>query len=187
MKLYYLIILSSYIKWVDPGWCHGLIYIHHLHRMSANRVIKVADFGLSEDIYTNAYYRQSKTDTTVKLPVKWMPPESIADGIFTEKSDIVSVTCKAYYYILWHCTISSMQWSFGVTCWEIFTGGQIPYGGIRPAALFQLLHDGERLNKPMNPACSDEMWVEIYCCCHHRYECIETTSCLVPNDFIWPN
>jgi len=68
--------------------------------MSANRVIKVADFGLSEDIYTNAYYRQSKTDTTVKLPVKWMPPESIADGIFTEKSDIVSVTCKVYYYIL---------------------------------------------------------------------------------------
>ena len=55
-------------------------------------MIKVADFGLSEDIYTRAYYRQEKGDTTVKLPVRWMPPESIADGIFTEKSDVVSAT-----------------------------------------------------------------------------------------------
>jgi len=53
-------------------------------------VIKVADFGLSEDIYTSTYYRQRKTDTTVKLPMRWMAPESITDGIFTEKSDIVS-------------------------------------------------------------------------------------------------
>jgi len=50
-----------------------------------------------------------------------------------------------------------MQWSFGVTCWEVFTGGQIPYGGISPVALLQLLRDGDRLNKPMNPACSEEM------------------------------
>ena len=53
-------------------------------------MIKVADFGLSEDIYTSAYYRQKKTDTAVKLPVRWMALESIADGIFTEKSDVVS-------------------------------------------------------------------------------------------------
>jgi len=58
--------------------------------MDINGVIKVADFGLSEDIYTSTYYRQRKTNTTVKLPMRWMPPESITDGIFTEKSDIVS-------------------------------------------------------------------------------------------------
>ena len=58
--------------------------------MDANGVIKVADFGLSAKIYTSAYYRQTETDTAVKLPVRWMPPESITDGIFTEKSDIVS-------------------------------------------------------------------------------------------------
>jgi len=63
-----------------------------LYRMDARGVIKVADFGLSEDIYTNTYYRQKKSDTAVKLPVKWMPPESIVDGIFTEKSDVVSAT-----------------------------------------------------------------------------------------------
>ena len=58
--------------------------------MDTSGVIKVADFGLSEDIYTTTYYRQKKSDTAVKLPVRWMPPESIADGIFTEKSDVVS-------------------------------------------------------------------------------------------------
>ena len=58
--------------------------------MDASGMIKVADFGLSEDIYTSAYYRQKKTDTAVKLPVRWMALESIADGIFTEKSDVVS-------------------------------------------------------------------------------------------------
>jgi len=60
--------------------------------MDASGVIKVADFGLSEDIYTNTYYQQKKSDTAVKLPVKWMSPESIVDGIFTEKSDVVSAT-----------------------------------------------------------------------------------------------
>ena len=60
--------------------------------MDAAGVIKVADFGLSVDIYASTYYRQEKSDTAVKLPVKWMPPESIADDIFSEKSDVVSAT-----------------------------------------------------------------------------------------------
>ena len=58
--------------------------------MDANGVIKVGDFGFSEEIYTSNYYRQKKSDTDVKLPVRWMPPESITAGVFTEKSDVVS-------------------------------------------------------------------------------------------------
>ena len=60
--------------------------------MDASGVIKVADFGLSVDIYTRCYYRRRKNDTSVKLPVRWMAPESTSDGIFTEKSDVVSAT-----------------------------------------------------------------------------------------------
>ena len=60
------------------------------HRMDANGVIKVGDFGFSEEIYASNYYRQKKSDTDVKLPVRWMAPESIKVGIFTEKSDVVS-------------------------------------------------------------------------------------------------
>jgi len=64
---------------------------------------------------------------------------------------------KQSYLLMCTVTRSPIQWSFGVTCWEVFTGGQIPYGGISTAALLQFLHNGERLNKPINPACSDEM------------------------------
>ena len=119
----------------------------------------MADFGLSEDIYTNAYYQQRKSDTAVKLPVRWMPPESIEYGIFTEKSDVVSATNTVYKVcIVTPCfNLDPVQWSFGVICWEVFTGGQIPYSGICPITLLQLLCSGKRLSKPMNPACSEEM------------------------------
>ena len=52
-------------------------------------MIKVADFGLSEDIYARNYFRQGKEEGEVKLPVRWMALESLQDGIFTEKTDVV--------------------------------------------------------------------------------------------------
>ena len=52
-------------------------------------MIKIADFGLSEDIYAKNYFRQSGSDKSVKLPVKWMAPESLSDGVFSEKTDVV--------------------------------------------------------------------------------------------------
>ena len=62
------------------------------HRIDINNVIKVADFGLSEDMYAKNYYRQSDTEECkVKLPIRWMAPESFHDGIFSEKTDVVSL------------------------------------------------------------------------------------------------
>ena len=65
-----------------------------LFRIDHNFVIKVADFGLSEDIYARNYFRQgqiSEEGAAVKLPVKWMALESILDGVFSEKTDVVSL------------------------------------------------------------------------------------------------
>ncbi len=59
-----------------------------LHRIDAKGIIKVADFGLSEDVYTSNYYCQGKEKET-KLPIRWMAVESIVDGIYSEKSDVV--------------------------------------------------------------------------------------------------
>ena len=60
----------------------------------------MADFGLAEDIYTANYYRWKKGDTSMKFPIRWMSPESTQDGIFTEKSDVVSTSIELLVVIL---------------------------------------------------------------------------------------
>jgi len=64
-------------------------------------VAKLADFGMTRDVYSNDYYRMGHKE----LPVRWMPPECL-DGVATTKSDV---------------------WSFGVFLWELFSMGQMPY------------------------------------------------------------
>ena len=59
-------------------------------RIDINFVIKVADFGLSETVgETKQYFRQDQT-AIIKLPLKWLAPESMEDHVFCEKSDVVS-------------------------------------------------------------------------------------------------
>ena len=170
----------------------------HNYRIDSNFVIKVSDFGLSEDVYQKNYFRQAKDDS-VKLPIKWMAPESMSDGIFTEKTDVVGwilseatkfcnrwcrlwISATLIIYspacpnssdnsntggipILHDCTfwtrvqsnmwLSFTQWSFGITCWEVFSGGKSPYPGIDPASVIKMLEAGNRLDKPLNAACCD--------------------------------
>ena len=60
-------------------------------------------------------------------------------------------TCK-------HLSLNShMQWAFGVTCWEVFMGGKIPYPVVDPMTLLKMLEGGQRLEKPPNAACSAEV------------------------------
>ena len=61
------------------------------------------------------YYRKV---TEGKLPVMWMSPESLFDGVSTIKSDV---------------------WSYGVLLWEIVTCGEKPYTGVAIEALLDLI------------------------------------------------
>ena len=72
-----------------------------------------------------------------------MALESLQEGMFSQKSDV---------------------WSFGVTCWEVFSAGKIPYGGVDPLTMVQLLESGKRLNKPSNTACSEEVYSVMQSC-----------------------
>ena len=50
-----------------------------------------------------------------------------------------------------------IQWSFGIACWEIFSGGKTPYPGVDPMSLSHMLETDQRLSRPLNAACPDEM------------------------------
>lgn len=57
------------------------------------KTLFLPDFGMTRDIYETDYYRKGGKGL---LPVRWMAPESLKDGVFTAHSDCWSVTpqCK---------------------------------------------------------------------------------------------
>ncbi|XP_003964258.2 tyrosine-protein kinase Mer [Takifugu rubripes] len=121
----------------------GMEYLsgrHFLHRDLAARncmlrddmTVCVADFGLSKKIYSGDYYRQGRI---AKMPVKWIAVESLADRVFTVKSDV---------------------WAFGVTMWEIATQGMTPYPGIQNHEIYDYLLAGHRLKQPAG--CLDQIY-----------------------------
>uniref|UniRef100_A0A8C0DH13 Epithelial discoidin domain-containing receptor 1 n=1 Tax=Balaenoptera musculus TaxID=9771 RepID=A0A8C0DH13_BALMU len=60
-----------------------------------NFTIKIADFGMSRNLYAGDYYR---VQGRAVLPIRWMAWECILMGKFTTASDV---------------------WAFGVTLWEV--------------------------------------------------------------------
>ena len=49
-----------------------------------------------------------------------------------------------------------VQWSFGITCWEVFSAGRLPYPAVDVMTILKLHEKGTRLEKPANAACSPE-------------------------------
>ncbi|XP_060903104.1 tyrosine-protein kinase receptor UFO [Labrus mixtus] len=106
--------------------------------LNENMNVCVADFGLSKKIYNGDYYRQGRIS---KMPVKWIAIESLADRVYTTKSDV---------------------WSFGVTMWEIATRGQTPYPGVENSEIYDYLRQGNRLKQP--PDCLDSIYSIMFSC-----------------------
>jgi predicted Ser/Thr protein kinase len=86
----------------------GMAYLHDtakiIHRDLACRNVlvtddghmKIADFGLSR-----AVVGTMQTDRGRKFPIKWLAPETLREGVFSQKTDV---------------------WSFGILVWEIWNG-----------------------------------------------------------------
>lgn len=94
--------------------------------------VKIGDFGMTRDIYETDYYRKGGKGL---LPVRWMSPESLKDGVFTTNSDV---------------------WSFGVVLWEIATLAEQPYQGLSNEQVLRFVMEGGLLEKPQN--CPDMLF-----------------------------
>nr|BAB44154.1 insulin-like growth factor I receptor [Cynops pyrrhogaster] len=94
--------------------------------------VKIGDFGMTRDIYETDYYRKGGKGL---LPVRWMSPESLKDGVFTTHSDV---------------------WSFGVVLWEIATLAEQPYQGMTNEQVLRFVMEGGLLEKPDN--CPDMLF-----------------------------
>ncbi|XP_034972199.2 receptor-type tyrosine-protein kinase FLT3 isoform X1 [Zootoca vivipara] len=89
------------------------------------KVAKICDFGLARDIENDSNY---VVRGNACLPVKWMSPESLFQGIYTIKSDV---------------------WSYGILLWEIFSLGVNPYPGIQvDANFYKLIQSGFKMDCP---------------------------------------
>ena len=53
--------------------------------VAADFTVKIGDFGMTRDVYDTDYYRKGGKGL---LPVRWMAPESLYDGMFTTSSDV---------------------------------------------------------------------------------------------------
>ncbi|XP_042315079.1 receptor-type tyrosine-protein kinase FLT3 [Sceloporus undulatus] len=93
--------------------------------LTHGKVAKICDFGLARDIMYDSNY---VVRGNARLPVKWMSPESLFEGIYTIKSDV---------------------WSYGILLWEIFSLGVNPYPGMQvDANFYKMIRSGFKMECP---------------------------------------
>ncbi|XP_069495992.1 receptor-type tyrosine-protein kinase FLT3 isoform X2 [Ambystoma mexicanum] len=103
------------------------------------KVVKICDFGLARDIMNDSNY---VVKGNARLPVKWMAPESLFEGIYTIKSDV---------------------WSYGILLWEIFSIGVNPYPGMQvDGNFYKLLRNGFKMDQPYYA--TEEIYIVMQSC-----------------------
>ncbi|KAH8374916.1 hypothetical protein KR200_008584, partial [Drosophila serrata] len=104
--------------------------------------VKIGDFGMTRDVYETDYYRKG---TKGLLPVRWMSPESLRDGVYSSASDV---------------------FSFGVVLWEMATLASQPYQGLSNEQVLRFVIEGGVMERPEN--CPDVLHRLMQRCWHHR-------------------
>lgn len=115
-----------------------------------NYTIKIADFGMSRNLYRGDYYR---IQGRAVLPIRWMSWESILLGKFTMASDV---------------------WAFGVTLWEILTlCKEQPYSHLSDEQVIEntgefFRDQGKQVHLPKPACCPDLVYNDLMLSCWRR-------------------
>ena len=108
----------------------------------------VADFGLSRGLLETAdYYRVRKGAC---VPIRWSAPEVVIGSHYTSASDV---------------------WSFFVLMWEVWSGGQLPFGEKPNSVVCMLLEDVQNgnmhptglLRRPSSTPASEYLGLQALC------------------------
>uniref|UniRef100_A0A3Q3WVL6 receptor protein-tyrosine kinase n=1 Tax=Mola mola TaxID=94237 RepID=A0A3Q3WVL6_MOLML len=135
-----------------------LSFLNFVHRDLATRnclvgknyTIKIADFGMSRNLYRGDYYR---IQGRAVLPIRWMSWESILLGKFTMASDV---------------------WAFGVTLWEILTlCEEQPYSQLSDEQVIEntgefFRDQGKQVYLPRPHRCPERVYNDLMLSCWRR-------------------
>jgi len=98
---------------------------------SVNNEIRaiVSDFGFAREVDSEAVGGTTQANIG---PVRWMAPESLRDKVYSYASD---------------------SWAFGVTVWELYNPGQLPWAPLDHVNTILAVLSGKKLELPgdMNP------------------------------------
>ena len=102
--------------------------------------VKVANFGFSRDVRSHDYYHMKDIRDKL-LPVRWLAPETLKEGIYSPETDV---------------------WSFGIVLWEIFSCAQMPYKNVSNPDVIQRILKAKPLPRPKN--CPDSVYRIMLAC-----------------------
>ncbi|CDW60573.1 SH2 and Pkinase Tyr domain containing protein [Trichuris trichiura] len=144
VKVKLLLGVANAVEYIHKNGGHSFPDLYHtvLHRDLAARncllvllndrpeSVKLCDFGLSQE-----KVKEYQLTVVQQIPVRWSAPETLADRLWTQKTDV---------------------WSYGVMIYEFFSNASLPYFEVEPfdgKILLHYLKEGNKLraSKDMPP------------------------------------